>query len=163
MPNHDGISCIPKSPPRECSHVPVSTMSTEAMICIRNFTLYPTPTRSSASPTRYSIVRPAKMNSSSIPVCGMASSSSDGPERYLSPTFRAIAIRMVGKKESPPSLGTGVLCTFLPSGTSKSCFLYEMRRMFGMIIIPSTTAVTKPPARNRLLSKSRSITEPVSS
>ena len=58
-------------------------------------------------------------------------------------------IRIAGKNASPPSLGTGVLCTLRASGISNSFFLCDTRRIFGMTIMPSN------PDRKKALISSR--------
>ena len=59
-------------------------------------------------------------NSQSAPPSTPASGA---PRKKRAPSVRHTETRMTGKKESPPSLGTGTVCTLRPSGTSKRRFL----------------------------------------
>ena len=43
--------------------------------------------------------------------------------KKYAPRVSPTETRMTGKKDSPPRRGTGMVCTFRPSGTSKRRFL----------------------------------------
>ena len=49
-----------------------------------------------------------------------------------------------GKKETPPSRDTGLLCTFRASGVSNRRLRREMIKIRGIMIRARTTAIRKP-------------------
>lgn len=59
---------------------------------------------------------------------------------------------MAGKKETPPSRDTGLLCTFRASGVSNRRLRREMIKIRGMMIQAKTTAIRKAATIIRIFS-----------
>ena len=68
--------------------------------------------------------------------------------RYRKPTVKAKTIRRVGRKDTPPSLGTGIVWTRRDaSGKSKIRFLYDTYNNILISTAPITIAMIKSTAR----------------